>query len=74
MPRVASRETSNFPSVVLAVSGLALGVAFIHDTVDSRLLTAASIFNSPIVAVLGALGVAMAGVLAWDLIVSRWRK
>jgi hypothetical protein len=74
MPRVASRENSNFPSVILAGSGLALGVAFVHDMVDSRLLTAASIFHSPVVAVLGALGVAMAGVLAWDLIVSRRRK
>jgi hypothetical protein len=74
MPRVATRETSEFPLVILAGSGLAVGVAFVHDMVDSRLLTAASIFNSPLVALLGALGVAMAGVLAWDLIVSRRRK
>jgi hypothetical protein len=57
--------------VVLAGAGLALGVAFVHDIVDSRLMTAASIFHSPIVAVGGVLGVLMAGILAWDLFTSR---
>jgi hypothetical protein len=74
MPRTTIRETSSFPSMVLAGAGLAIGVAFIHDVVDSRLLTAASIFQSPIAAVLGALGVTMAAVLAWDLITSRRSK
>jgi hypothetical protein len=71
MPRATTRETSRFPSVVLAGAGLALGVALIHDTVDSRVMTAASIFHSPIVAVGGVLGVLMAAVLAWDLFTSR---
>jgi hypothetical protein len=71
MPRATTRETSRFPSVVLAGAGLALGVALVHDTVDSRLMTAASIFHSPIVAVGGVVGVLMAGVLAWDLFTSR---
>ena len=71
MPRATTRETSRFPSVVLAGAGLALGVALIHDTVDSRLMTAASIFHSPIVAVGGVVGVLMAAVLAWDLFTSR---
>jgi hypothetical protein len=57
--------------VVLAGAGLALGVALVHDTVDSRVMTAASIFHSPIVAVGGVLGVLMAAVLAWDLFTSR---
>jgi hypothetical protein len=71
MPRATTRETSRFPSVVLAGAGLALGVALVHDIVDSRLMTAASIFHSPIVAVGGVLGVLMAGILAWDLFTSR---
>jgi len=71
MPRAATRETSRIPSVVFAGAGLAIGVAFVHDVVDSRLLTAASIFHSPIAAVGGALGVTMAAVLAWDLVTSR---
>jgi len=71
MPRAATRETSRIPSVVFASAGLAIGVAFVHDVVDSRLLTAASIFHSPIAAVGGALGVTMAAVLAWDLVTSR---
>jgi hypothetical protein len=71
MPRATTRETSRIPSVVLAGAGLALGVALIHDTVDSRVMTAASIFHSPIVAVGGVLGVLMAAVLAWDLFTSR---
>jgi hypothetical protein len=74
MPRTTIRETSSFPSMVLAGAGLAIGVAFIHDVVDSRLLTAASIFQSPIAAAGGALGVTMAAVLAWDLITSRRSK
>jgi hypothetical protein len=57
--------------VVLAGAGLALGVALVHDTVDSRVMTAASIFHSPIVAVGGVLGVLMAAILAWDLLTSR---
>ena len=60
--------------MVLAISGLALGVAFIHDTMDNRLLTAASIFHSPLVAVGGALGVGMAAVLAWDVFSARRQK
>jgi hypothetical protein len=71
MPRATTRETSRFPSVVLAGAGLALGVALVHDIFDSRLMTAASIFHSPIVAVGGVLGVLMAGILAWDLFTSR---
>ncbi len=71
MPRATTRETSRFPSVVLAGAGLALGVALVHDTLDSRVMTAASIFHSPIVAVGGVLGVLMAAVLAWDLFTSR---
>jgi len=74
MPRTATRETSKFPALVFALAGLALGVAFVHDLVDSRLLTAASIFHSPLVAVGGALGVTMAAVLAWDLFASRHSK
>jgi len=57
--------------VVLAGAGLALGVALVHDILDSRLMTAASIFHSPIVAVGGVVGVLMAAVLAWDLFTSR---
>ena len=74
MPRTTTRETSSFPGMVMAGAGLAIGVAFIHDVVDSRLLTSASIFQSPIAAVLGALGVTMAAVLAWDLVTSRRSK
>jgi hypothetical protein len=74
MPRITTRETSNLPSLVFAGAGLALGVAFLHDLVDSRLLTSASIFHSPLAAACGALGVAMAGVLAWDLLTSRRKK
>ena len=74
MPRATTRETSRVPSVVLAISGLALGAAFIHDTMDSRLLTAASIFHSPLAAVGGVLGVGMAAVLAWDVLTSRRQK
>jgi len=74
MPRATTRETSRFPSAVLAGAGLALGVAFLHDTVDSRLLTSESVFHSPLAAVGGVLGVIMAGVLAWDLLASRRQK
>jgi len=74
MPRTATKETSKFPSWVFALAGLALGVAFVHDLVDSRLLTAASIFHSPLAAVGGALGVTMAAVIAWDLFASRRSK
>jgi hypothetical protein len=71
MARATTRETSRFPAVVLAGAGLALGVALVHDILDSRLMTAASIFHSPIVAVGGVVGVLMAAVLAWDLFTSR---
>jgi hypothetical protein len=64
MPRTATRETSSFPSMVMAGAGLAIGVAFVHDVVDSHLLTSAS----------GVLGVTMAAVLAWDLFTSRRSK
>jgi hypothetical protein len=74
MPRTATTETSNIPAMVISGAGLAIGVAFIHDVVDSHLLTAASIFQSPIAAVGGVLGVTMAAVLAWDLITSRLSK
>lgn len=74
MPRTTTRETSSFPAMVMAGAGLAIGVAFVHDVVDSHLLTSASIFQSPIAAVLGALGVTMAAVLAWDLFISRRSK
>jgi len=74
MPRTATRETSSLPSMVMAGAGLAIGVAFVHDVVDSHLLTSASIFQSPIAAVGGVLGVTMAGVLAWDLFTSRRSK
>jgi hypothetical protein len=74
MPRATTRETSRFPSAILAGAGLALGVAFLHDTVDSRLMTAVSIFHSPLAAVGGVLGVIMAGVLAWDLFTARRPK
>ena len=74
MPRTATTETSNFPAMVLSGAGLAIGAAFVHDVVDSRLLTAASIFHSPLLAAGGALGVTMAAVLAWDLFTSRRSK
>ena len=74
MPRTTTGETSKFPAMVLAGAGLAIGVAFAHDMLDSRLLTASSIFHSPIAAAGGALGVTMAAVLAWDLITSRRSK
>jgi hypothetical protein len=74
MPRATTRETSRYPGVLFSLAGLALGVALIHDTVDSRLMTAASIFQSPIAAVGGVLGVTMAAVLAWDLFTSRRPK
>jgi hypothetical protein len=74
MPRTATRETSSFPSMVMAGAGLAIGVAFVHDVVDNHLLTSASIFQSPIAAAGGVLGVTMAAVLAWDLITSRRSK
>jgi len=74
MPRTTTRETSSFPSMVMAGAGLAIGVAFVHDVVDSHLLTPASIFHSPIAAAGGALGVIMAAVLAWDLITARRSK
>lgn len=74
MPRTRTRETSSLPSMVMAAAGLAIGVAFAHDVVDSHLLTASSIFQSPIAAVGGVLGVTMAAVLAWDLFTSRRSK
>jgi hypothetical protein len=74
MPRAAIREASRFPSIIFAGAGLAIGVAFVHDVVDSHLLTAASIFQSPIAAAGGVLGVTMAAVLAWDLFTSRRSK
>ena len=46
--------------------GLAIGVAFVHDVVDSRIFTASSIFQSPIAAVRAGMGVAMAGCSLWD--------
>jgi hypothetical protein len=74
MPRITTRETSSVPSMVMAAAGLAIGVALVHDVVDSHLLTASSIFQSPITAVGGVLGVTMAAVLAWDLFTSRRSK
>lgn len=74
MPRTTTRETSSFPSMLMAAAGLAIGVAFVHDVVDNHLLTASSIFHSPIAAVGAVLGVTMAAVLAWDLFTSRRSK
>ena len=71
MPRTTTRETSHLPSMLLAAAGLALGGMLVHDAVDRRILTAESVYHSPLLAVLGILGVAMAAVLAWDAFTSR---
>lgn len=71
MPRTTVRESSHLPALVMGCAGLALGGTLVHDLVDRRLLTAESIFNSPMLTVLAILGVTMAGILAWDAVSSR---
>ncbi len=71
MPRSTIRETSSLPSLVLACSGLALAYPLLHDAVDRRILTAESMFHSPVTVILAALGVGMAGILLWDFFADR---
>ncbi len=71
MPRTSIREGSNLPSVLFASLGIALGIPLVHDDFDRRLLTADSIFHSPVTALLAALGVGMAVILLWDVLSSR---
>jgi hypothetical protein len=71
MPRTTTRKPSTVPSLLLGAGGILLGAQLLHDLVDRRLLTADSIFDSPLIAVLAALGVAMGGVLAWDFFTDR---
>lgn len=71
MPRTSTRETSSLPAMLLAVAGIGLGANLLHDAIDRRILTAESIFHSPVSAVLAAIGVSMAGVLLWDAFASR---
>ncbi len=71
MPRSTIRESSSVPSLVLASAGLALAYPLVHDAVDRRILTADSIFHSPLTVVLALLGVGMAGVLLWDFFADR---
>lgn len=71
MPRTSTREASHVPGLLFAFAGLALGATLLHDAIDRRLLTAESIFHSPVTAVLSGIGVGMAGVLLWDAFFSR---
>jgi hypothetical protein len=74
MPRTTIRESSNVPALLLASAGIALGYFLVHDAVDRRILTAESIFNSPVTALMAALGVTMAGIILWDVFSSRWPR
>lgn len=71
MPRTTTREASHLPGLLFAAAGLVLGATLLHDAIDRRLLTAESIFHSPVSAVLSGIGVGMAGVLLWDAFSSR---
>jgi hypothetical protein len=71
MPRSTIRESSTLPSLLLACAGLALAFPLLHDAFDRRLLTAESIFHSPVTTGLALLGVGMAGVLLWDFFADR---
>ncbi len=71
MPRTTTRESSQLPSLLLACAGIALAFPLVHDTLDRRLLTAESIFHSPLTTFLAVLGVGMAGVLLWDFLDDR---
>jgi hypothetical protein len=73
MPRTTIRETSNLPGLLLAGCGLLIGGSLVHDAIDRRILTAESIFHSPLVALGAILGVGMAAVLIWDVVSSRRR-
>ena len=74
MPRTSTRETSHLPSLLLGGAGIALAFPFVHDALDRRLLTAESIFSSPLTALLSILGVGMAGIILWDFFSSRWPR
>ncbi|HET8732251.1 MAG TPA: hypothetical protein VFM45_00620 [Anaeromyxobacteraceae bacterium] len=71
MPRSTIRESSTLPSLLLACAGLALAYPLLHDAFDRRILTAESIFHSPVTTGLALLGVGMAGVLLWDFFADR---
>ncbi len=71
MPRSTIRETSAVPSLLLAGAGVALALPLVHDAIDRRILTADSIFHSPLTVVLALLGVGMAGILLWDFFADR---
>jgi hypothetical protein len=73
MPRTTVRETSNLPALLLAGCGLLIGGTLVHDAIDRRLLTAESIFHSPLATFGAVLGVGMAAVLVWDVVTSRRR-
>jgi hypothetical protein len=59
------------PSLLFAGAGVALAIPLVHDALDRRILTADSIFQSPLTVGLAVLGVGMAGVLLWDLLADR---
>jgi hypothetical protein len=71
MPRTSTRTPSSVPSLLLAAAGILFGAQFIHDVVDNRALTSASIFHSPLTAAGAVIGSVMAAVLLWDLVGSR---
>jgi hypothetical protein len=75
MPQVIDRhQVSYVPSLALGVVGVALGAALLHDAIDRRILTPASIFDSPLAVVGALLGVAMAVILVCDSIASRGKR
>ncbi len=71
MPRVSARPSSHLPSLLLAAAGLALGASLVHDAIDARVLTAASIFHSPLSVAGAIIGSFAAAVLLWDAVTSR---
>jgi hypothetical protein len=73
MPRTTVRETSNLPALLLAGGALVIGGTLVHDAIDRRLLTAESIFHSPLATFGAIVGVGMAAVLIWDVVTSRRR-
>ncbi|HET8724356.1 MAG TPA: hypothetical protein VFM53_09145 [Anaeromyxobacteraceae bacterium] len=71
MPRTTTRTPSAVPALLLGAAGVLVGSQLVHDLVDRRLLTAESIFHSPLAAIGAVLGTVMAGILLWDLFGSR---
>lgn len=71
MPRTTIRTPSAVPALLLGAGGILIGSQLVHDLLDRRLLTAESIFHSPLTAVGALLGTVMAGILLWDLVGSR---